>query len=115
MGRHATRHHAEWMAARVCRAAAEAGVELPITYARRLATDGLAQQAGLEVTRLGTGVVIHTAPRATDRLPVVVGYADARGQWHRDGHRHTEAPDTETPDTETPDTDGPAEAVGVGL
>ena len=46
-----------------------------------------------------------TAPAATDRLPVVVGYADARGQWHRDGSRHIEVPPVERP----------AEAMGVGL
>jgi hypothetical protein len=27
-------------------------------------------------------------PEADDRLPVVLGYADAHGQWYRDGSRH---------------------------
>lgn len=105
MARHASRHQIEWVAAGLCRAAAEQGVKVPVSYARRVATAGLAHEAQLGVTRLGAGVVIHTAPQAKDRLPVVVGYADARGQWHRDGRRHVEASPAE----------GPAEAVGVGL
>ena len=105
MGRHASRHQIEWVAADVRRAAAEAGVELPASYARRVATEEVAQEADLRVTRIGAGVVIHTAPEATDRLPVVVGYADARGQWHRDGSRHIEVSPVE----------GSAEAMGVGL
>jgi hypothetical protein len=28
---------------------------------------------------------------------MVLGYADARGQWYRDGHRHVEAPDSQAP------------------
>ena len=95
MGRPASRHQIEHVAAGIRRAAAEAGIELPVSYAQRVAAEGLAHEANLGVTRLGAGVVIHTAPQATDRLPVVIGYADARGQWHRDGHRHLEAPDTE--------------------
>ena len=105
MGRHASHYHVERVAADVRRAAAEAGVELPASYAQRVATEGVAQEADLGVTRIGAGVVIHTAPAATDRLPVVVGYADARGQWHRDGSRHIEVPPVERP----------AEAMGVGL
>jgi hypothetical protein len=42
-------------------------------------------------------VVIHTAPQSKDRLPIVVGYADARGQWHRDGSRHIDASLVECP------------------
>ena len=105
MGRHTSHHQIERVAAGVRRAAAEAGVELPASYARRVAAEGLAQEADLGVTRIGAGVVIHTAAEATDRLPVVVGYADARGQWHRDGSRHIEVPPVERP----------AEAMGVGL
>lgn len=105
MARHVGRHHVEWVAAGLRRGAAEAGVELPVSYARRLAAEGLAHEDDLGVTRLGAGVVIHTAPQAKDRLPIVVGYADARGQWNRDGRRHVEASDA----------GAPAEAVGVEL
>ena len=95
--RHASRHEIELMAEGLRLAAAEAGVDLPASYARLLASEELAQETGLRVTQLGAGVVIRTAPKAKDRLPVVVGYADARGQWHRDGHRHIEAPETKAP------------------
>jgi hypothetical protein len=46
----------------------------------------------LGVSRLGSGVVIHTVPPTKDRLPLIVGYADGRGQWYRDGSRHVETP-----------------------
>ncbi|MHB1739147.1 MAG: hypothetical protein ACYCXA_06605 [Actinomycetes bacterium] len=72
-------------------------MELPVSYARQIATEGLVHEVGLEVTRLGAGVVIHTAPAGKDRLPIVVGYATARSQWHRDGRRHIEASPVEEP------------------
>ncbi len=105
MARPATRHQVEWVAEGLRRAAAGHGVELSVTYARRVAADRLAHEPELGVTRLGAGVVIHTAPQTNDRLPVMVGYADARGQWHRDGSRHIESPLVEDP----------TEAVEVGL
>jgi len=105
MARPATRHQVGWVAEGLRRAAAGQGVELPVAYAGRVATEGLAREDELGVTRLGAGVVIHTVPQAKDHLPVVVGYADARGQWHRDGTRHIEAPPVE----------GPAEDVEVTL
>jgi len=49
------------------------------------------------VSRLGDGVVIHTVPATKSRLPVIVGYADGRGQWYRDGSRHVETPVAEEP------------------
>ena len=51
----------------------------------------------LGVSRLGSGVVIHTVPPTKDRLPFIVGYADGRGQWYRDGSRHVETPVAEEP------------------
>jgi hypothetical protein len=105
MARPATRHQVERVAAALRRAAADQGVELPVAYARRVATEGLARGGELGVTRLGAGVVIHTVPQAKDRLPVVIGYADSRGQWHRDGTRHID----------TPPVEGPAEDVEVTL
>lgn len=84
------RHQIEWTAAGLRRAAAEAGVALPVSYSQAVAADGLGREAALGVTRLGTGVVLHTSPETERRLPVVLGYADARGQWYRDGRRHAE-------------------------
>lgn len=110
MARPATRHQIGWVAEGLRRAAASQGVDLPVAYARQVATEGLAREAELGVTRLGTGVVIHTVPHANDRLPVVVGYADARSQWHRDGTRHIE-----TPAVEGPSVEAPAEDVEVTL
>lgn len=85
------RHRREWMAAGLRRAAQAAGVQLSVGYSRRVASDGVALAEELAVTRLGRGVVIHTAPELPDRLPVVVGYADRSGQWCADGHRFVEA------------------------
>ena len=85
-----SRHQIEWTASGLRRAAANAGIELPVTYSQSVATDGLARERELGVTRLGTGVVIHTQPDSDTRLPIVLGYADGRGQWYRDGRRHTD-------------------------
>jgi hypothetical protein len=85
-----SRHQIEWTASGLRRAAANAGIELPVTYSQSVATDGLARESELGVTRLGTGVVIHTQPNSDKQLPIVLGYADGRGQWYRDGRRHTD-------------------------
>ena len=84
-----TRHQIEWAASGLRRAATEAGVALPVDYSQAVAADGLARATQLAVTRLGAGVVLHTQPSTDRELPVVVGYADGRGQWYRDGRRHT--------------------------
>ena len=69
-------------------AAADVGVQLHQSYAERVAADGLARCQQLGVKRVGRGVVIHTAPEAHLELPIVLGYADASGEWLRDGNRH---------------------------
>ncbi len=69
----------------------EAGVELTQSYAERVAADGAARCDQLGVTKLGVGVVIHTAPDSRGELPVVLGYADRDEQWLRDGSRHGSA------------------------
>jgi len=97
MARPASRHQVGWVSEGLRRAAAGQGVELTVAYARRVATEGLVHGVELGVTRLGAGVVIHTVASSKDRLPVVIGYADARGQWHRDGTRHIEVPPIEGP------------------
>jgi hypothetical protein len=85
-----TRHQIEWAASGLRRAAADAGIVLPVNYSQAVAADGLAREPELGVTRLGTGVVIHTNAGGDKRPPIVLGYADGRGQWYRDGRRHTE-------------------------
>ena len=93
----ATRHQTQWVASALRQAAAEAGVELPLSYSLALAVDGLAREPELALTRLGSGVVVHTKPRDERRLPMVLGYADTRGQWYRDPRLHVAAPESEPP------------------
>jgi hypothetical protein len=85
------RHSVEWVAAGLRRAAAQVGVTVPVDYARAVAVDGLTRNRELAVSRVGAGIVIHTKPSSHRQLPVLLGYADSRGQWHRDGRRHTTA------------------------
>jgi hypothetical protein len=90
-------HRIDEMAVALCRVAHDADVDLPRSYARRVAATTAERDPELGVSRLGIGVVIHTVPANKDRLPVVVGYADSRGQWYRDGSRHVESPAVEEP------------------
>jgi len=86
------RHQIAWAAAGLRRAAAAAGITLPVDFTQAVAADGLDRADQLAVSRSGAGVIIHTSPQTTRELPVLLGYADARGQWHRDGRRHQPAP-----------------------
>jgi hypothetical protein len=61
-------HQLARLAARVRRAAADAGIELSQGYATRIA-------------------VIHTVPEDPTEFPIVLGYADATGEWSLD-HAH---------------------------
>jgi hypothetical protein len=81
-------HTVAWVAAGLRRAASSFGVALPASYSETVARDGLRRCPQLAVSQLGRGAVIHTAPESQDQLPIVLGYADATGQWHRDGRRH---------------------------
>ncbi|MDA8317782.1 MAG: hypothetical protein M0010_21840 [Actinomycetota bacterium] len=63
------------------RAAAELGVALPSDYARAVVAQGLARGEEVRASSLAEGVVIRTVPRTRRRLPVLLGYADRRGQW----------------------------------
>jgi hypothetical protein len=107
-------HQVAWVASGLRRAARDAGVELPVDYARRVASDALARDDQVGVTKLGAGVVIHTAPESQHKLPVLVGYADRDGQWYRDGSRHTPAGLTSDRGAET-GVSRSAPAGGVGL
>jgi hypothetical protein len=80
----------------LCRSAHEADVEIARSYARRVAATAKGAEE-LGVSRLGSGVVIHTVPATKRRLPVVVGYADSRGQWYQDGSRHVEVHEADEP------------------
>jgi hypothetical protein len=84
------RHRIDEMAIALHRAAHNAAVDLPLAYARRVAATMAKGDGELSVSRLGAGLVIHTVPATKDRLPIIVGYADSRGQWYRDGRRHVE-------------------------
>ena len=86
------RHRIDETAIALYRAAHDAAVELPRSYALRVAATVAKGDGELGVSRLGSGVVIHTVPATKSRLPVIVGYADGRGQWYRDGSRHVETP-----------------------
>jgi hypothetical protein len=90
------RHRIGQMAFALCRAAHDAAVELPLSYARCVA-ETTENDAELGVSRLGSGVVLHTVPAAKGCLPIIVGYADGRGQWYRDGSRHVETLAAEEP------------------
>jgi hypothetical protein len=91
------RHRIDEMAIALYRAAHDAAVELPRSYAVRVVATMAKGDGELGVSRLGSGVVIHTVPPTKDLLPLIVGYADSRGQWYRDGSRHVEAPVAEEP------------------
>lgn len=82
-------HQLAWLAAGLRRAARTLGVDLPVCYSEAVAADGIAICGQLGVTQLDHGVVIHTAPDSADQQPVLLGYADAAGQWYRDGRRHS--------------------------
>lgn len=81
-------HRLARVAASLRTAARDAGVELTQSYAEHLVVEGLAKCDQLGVTRLGDGVVIHTAPDSRGKLPVVLGIAGGGGEWLRDGRRH---------------------------
>jgi hypothetical protein len=83
------RHRLVWLAAGLRRAAQDAGVDLTVDYARRVAIAGIRLCDQLGVTPIGRGVAIHTAPSDARQLPILLGYADPAGQWYRDGSRHT--------------------------
>ena len=92
--RGASAHDVAWVAAGIRRAAAEAGVELPASYARAVATQALARSEEVGVTPLGRGLVLSALSGESPGMVFVVGYADAGGQWSRDGRRHRDSEGT---------------------
>ncbi len=91
------RHRIDEMVTALHRAAHDAAVELPRSYVVRVAATVAQGDGELGVSRLGGGVVIHTVPPTRNRLPIIVGYADGRGQWYGDGSRHVETPVADEP------------------
>lgn len=89
-------HQGEDRCASLSRAARNAGVDLPGNYVTRV-VHGARSRVGVGASRLGSGLVIHTIPPNKRSLPVVLGYADGRGQWYRDGKRHIEPAPIEAP------------------
>ena len=81
-------HQLAWLAAGLRRAAGSLGVQLPASYSEAITRDGLRLYDQLAVTQIGRGVVIHTASEESDRLPIIIGYADGFGQWYRNEQRH---------------------------
>lgn len=73
-----------------------AGVDLPDSYVERIVDDA-GPRLAVGASRLGIGLVVHTIPPNKRSLPVVLGYADGRGQWYRDGKRHIEPAPIEVP------------------
>ena len=96
----ATAHDVAWVAAGIRQAAADLGVELPADYARAVVGQALARGGEVGVTRLGRGVVLSSLGDEGPGMVFVVGYADAGGQWYRDGRRHRASEGT-TPAGET--------------
>jgi hypothetical protein len=88
--------HREDRTANLRRIAGGAGIALPDAYARRVVNDA-GPRVDIGASRLGNGVVVHTVPPNKRSLPVLLGYADGRGQWYRDGTRHIEAPPEAAP------------------
>lgn len=84
-------HRVAWLAAGIRRAATSLGVQLPASYSEAVTRDGLQFCEELALTQIGRGVVIHTAPGSSDRLPIILGYADGLGQWYRNGQKHSTA------------------------
>jgi hypothetical protein len=80
-------HQVAWVAAGLRTADREAGVGLPVDYARQDTDDGLNGATQLDVAPIGADVVIHIAPEGPDQLPVL-GNADRGAQWLRDGRRY---------------------------
>lgn len=84
-----TRHRIYWVARGLRQASQQHGIALPADYSLAVARDGLSRADSIGVTRLGKGVVLHTAPDADSRqLPIFLGYADRTGAWYRDGRRY---------------------------
>lgn len=54
----------------------------------------LARRGEVGVTGLGRGVVLSALQGGGAEMPFVVGYADAGGQWCRDGRRHRQGDGT---------------------
>jgi hypothetical protein len=72
------RHPFNWTAAWQCRIVANIGVHLPVDYIRLVATDGLARNLKLGVTRLDSQIAVQARSAGDDPLSVILGHPDRR-------------------------------------
>jgi len=75
----------------------DAGVQLPRSYADRVAATAAETDFALGVSPLRVGMVILTVRARKHRLPSIVGHTDGRGQWYRDRSRHVETATADDP------------------
>ena len=84
-------HRVARVAAGISSAAHDLGVDLTANYAQSVAAQGINECGQLGVTKLGNGVIIHTAPQDRHEHPIVIGYAATSSEWLRYGN--SDAPD----------------------
>ena len=86
-------HQIARVASGIRRAARQHGIELSVGFAQEDAADGLSRCDQIGVSRIGKGVVIHTAPASRRELPILLGYAEAGSAWLRCGSQWSGAPE----------------------
>lgn len=86
-------HQIARVASGIRRAARQHGIELSIGFARVVAADGLSSCGQIGVSRVGKGVVIHTAPEGRRELPILLGYAEDDTAWLRSGSQWSSEPE----------------------
>lgn len=83
-----TRKPVELLARELRLSAHDANVDIPLSYARKLVLASNELGSDLSLAELGNGIVFKSLPTSSDELPLIMGYADRRGQWYRDGKKH---------------------------
>lgn len=86
-------HQIARVASGIRRASRQHGIELSIGFTEVVAADGLSRCGQIGVSRVGKGVVIHTAPESKRQLPGLLGYADAGSAWLRSGSQWSGEPE----------------------
>ena len=86
-------HQIARVASGIRRAARQHGIELSIGFAQEVVADGLRRSGQIGVSRVGRGVVIHTAPASKRDLPILLGYAEAGSAWLRGGNQWSGSPE----------------------
>ncbi len=83
-----TRRPVELAARELRLSAHDANVDIPLSYARKLVIASNELGIDLFLGELGNGIVFKSLPASPEELPLIMGYADKRGQWFRDGRKH---------------------------